>query len=42
MEKLGKTTENLSQDSRSADWDVNSGPPKYEAEVLTIKLWRSL
>jgi hypothetical protein len=32
---LKKTMKNLSQDSRSLDLDLNTGPPEYEAGVLT-------
>jgi hypothetical protein len=30
-----ENTKNLSQDSRSSGRDLNPGPPKYEAGVLT-------
>jgi hypothetical protein len=36
-----KNHENFSQYSRSADRDMNPGPPKYEAVVLTIRSRRS-
>jgi hypothetical protein len=29
----------LSQDNRSAGWDLNPGPPEYEAGVLTARPW---
>jgi hypothetical protein len=40
LEVLRKTVKNLSQDSRSPGWDINSGPPDYEAGVLTTRLRR--
>jgi hypothetical protein len=40
LEGLRKTTKNLSQDSQSLGWDLNHGPPKYEAGVLTTQPWR--
>jgi hypothetical protein len=39
---LRKTTQNLTQDSRSPGRDLNLGPPKYEALVLTTRLRHSL
>jgi hypothetical protein len=38
LEGLRKTTKSLSQDSRSPGRDLNLGPPKYEAGVLTTQL----
>jgi hypothetical protein len=38
LEELRKTTRNLTQDSRSPYRDLNLGPPKYEAGVITIPL----
>jgi hypothetical protein len=38
LEGLRKIIKALSQDSLSADRDLNLGPPKYEAEVLTTQL----
>jgi hypothetical protein len=35
LEKLRKITKERSQDSRSPDRDLDLGPPKYEAVVLT-------
>jgi hypothetical protein len=35
LEELRKTTKNISQDSWSQGQDLNLGPPKYEAAVLT-------
>jgi hypothetical protein len=35
LEALRKNTENLSQDSLSPGWDLNSGPPAYKAGVPT-------
>jgi hypothetical protein len=37
MEGLRKTTRNLSQDSPSPGRNLNKGPPKYEAGVLTTR-----
>jgi hypothetical protein len=37
MEGLRKTTNNLSPDSRSPGRDLNLGPCKYEAELLTAQ-----
>jgi hypothetical protein len=34
--------ENLSQDSRSPGRNLNLGPPKYEAGLLTTRPWRSV
>jgi hypothetical protein len=34
---LRKTTKKLSQDSRYPDRDLNPGPPKYDAEMLTTR-----
>jgi hypothetical protein len=39
---LRKTTKNLSQDSWSPCQDLNMGPPKDEAGVLTTWLQRSV
>jgi hypothetical protein len=36
LEGLRKTTKSC-QDSQSLDQDLNLGPPKYEAEVLTTQ-----
>jgi hypothetical protein len=33
-QELRKTTENISQNSRSPDPDLKTGPPEYEAENL--------
>jgi hypothetical protein len=35
LEGLEKAMKTLSQDSRFSDRDLNLGPPKYEAGVLT-------
>jgi archaellum component FlaC len=35
LKGLRKATKNLSQDSWSLSQDLNPGPPKYKAEVLT-------
>jgi hypothetical protein len=35
VERLVKTMKNLREDSRSLGRDFNSGPPEYEAGVLT-------
>jgi hypothetical protein len=32
---LRKTATDLSEDYQSPGWDLNPGPPKYEAGVLT-------
>jgi hypothetical protein len=37
LERLRKTTNNLSQDIRSPDPDLNPGLPQYEATVLTTR-----
>jgi hypothetical protein len=37
LEGLRKTTKNLSQDSQSLGQDLNPGPPKYNAGVLTTQ-----
>jgi hypothetical protein len=37
LELLGKTTINLSQDSRSPGRYFNPGPPEYEAGLLTTR-----
>jgi hypothetical protein len=37
LEKLRKTTKDLSQDMRSTDRDLNPGSVKYEAGVLTTE-----
>jgi hypothetical protein len=37
LEGLTKTTRNLSQDSRPLGRDLNTGPSKYEAGVLTTQ-----
>jgi hypothetical protein len=42
LEGLRKTTKNLSQDNWSPDGDLNPGPPKYDAGVLTTRLRRSV
>jgi hypothetical protein len=42
LEGLRKITKKLSQDSRSPVRDLNPGPRKYEAEVLTIRPRRSV
>jgi hypothetical protein len=34
LEDLRKSTKNLSQDSRYPGWDLNPGPPEYDAGVL--------
>jgi hypothetical protein len=34
---LGKTTKTLSQDSLFPGWDLNPGPPNYEARVLITR-----
>jgi hypothetical protein len=41
LENLRKTMKNLSQDSRSPGQDLDPGPPKYEAGVLTTRPRRS-
>jgi hypothetical protein len=38
MVRLRKNTSNLSKDSRSPGRDLNQGPTKYEAEVVTTGL----
>jgi hypothetical protein len=38
LEGLRKTTESLSLDNRSLHQELNPGPPKYEAGVLTTRL----
>jgi hypothetical protein len=38
LEELGEQYEKLSHDSQSSGWDLNTGPPMYEAEVLTPQL----
>jgi hypothetical protein len=35
LERLRKTTEILSQDTRSPYRDLNPGPPEYEVGVIT-------
>jgi hypothetical protein len=42
LEGLRKATKNASQNNRSAGRDLNPGPPVYEAEVLIIRLRRSI
>jgi hypothetical protein len=42
LDRLRKITKNLSQDSRSLGQDLNPGPPKYEAGVLTTRSRLSL
>lgn len=42
MVGMGNTTKNFSQYRQSSGWDFNPGPPKYEAEVLRIKLQHSI
>jgi hypothetical protein len=42
LEGLTNTTENLSEDSRSLDRDLNSGLSKYESGVLTTRPRRSV
>jgi hypothetical protein len=37
LEGLRKATKNFSQDSRSPGRDLNSGPPEYEAGMLTTR-----
>jgi hypothetical protein len=41
LERLRKTTINLSQDSLSLGRELNPEPPEYEAGVLAIRLRRS-
>jgi hypothetical protein len=41
LERLGKTTENLSQNKRSLGRDSNSEPAEYEAGVLPTRPLRS-
>jgi hypothetical protein len=36
LERLRKTTENLSQESRSPGRDFNPGLPEYQTGVLTL------
>jgi hypothetical protein len=36
LEGLRNAKKNISQDSQSLDWDLNLGPPKYEAGGLTM------
>jgi hypothetical protein len=38
---LRKTIKNLSQDSQSPSQDLNLGPPKYKAGMLTTQPWHS-
>jgi hypothetical protein len=42
LEGLRKTVKHLSQDSRSPGWNLNTGSPEYEAEVLTTRPLRSV
>jgi hypothetical protein len=42
LERLKKTVKDLSQDSRSLILDLNAGPSKYEARVLTSRPRRSV
>jgi hypothetical protein len=42
VERLVKTMKNLREDSRSLGRDLNSGPPEYEAGVLTTQPRRSV
>jgi hypothetical protein len=42
LEGLKKTTKPINEDSRSLSSDLNLGPPKYEAWVLTSRLRRSV
>jgi hypothetical protein len=42
MVELRKTTKNISHDSRFPNPDLNTGPPEYEAGVLTTRSRRSL
>jgi hypothetical protein len=37
LERMRKTTENLSQDSQSPGQDLKMGPTKYEAGLLTTR-----
>jgi hypothetical protein len=37
LEGLMRTTKNLSQDRRTSGRDLNSGPPEYEAAVLSTQ-----
>jgi hypothetical protein len=37
LEETEETMKNLSQDSWSQGRDLNPGPPKYEAGVLTTR-----
>jgi hypothetical protein len=37
MDRLRKTTKNLSQDSRSLSQGLNPGPPKYKEGALTTR-----
>jgi hypothetical protein len=38
LEGLKKTTKNINQDSWSPGWDLNPGPPEYEAGVSITQL----
>jgi hypothetical protein len=42
LEGLRENTENLSDNRRSLGPEMNSGSPKYEAEVITIRPRRSV
>jgi hypothetical protein len=37
LDRLRKTTANISQDSRSLNRDLKPGPPEYEEGVLTTR-----
>jgi hypothetical protein len=41
LEGLRKTTTNLNQDSQSPGRGLEPGPPKYEAGVITTRIWCS-
>jgi len=40
--RLKKTTKNIGWDSQSLGQDINLGPPKYKAGVVTTQLWHSV
>jgi hypothetical protein len=42
LEGQSKTTKNMNQDSWSEGTDLNLGPPKHEAGVLTTRTQRSV